>query len=59
MSEKRSPHMIYSPEHHIPLFEVLVTENGARAIRVKRNKVYEVITLDELLALMLSARETK
>jgi hypothetical protein len=51
--------MVYSPKHHIPLFEVLVAENGARAIRVKRNKVYEVVTLDELLALVLSARETK
>lgn len=59
MSEKRTPNMIYSPKYHIPLFEVLVAENGARAIRVKRNKVYEVVTLDELLALVLSARETK
>lgn len=59
MSEKRKPNMIYSPEHHIPLFEVLVAENGTRAIRVKRNKAYEVITLDTLLTLVLNATEPK
>ena len=51
--EKNTPHMIYSPEKHIPLFEAVTTETGARAIRVKRNKAYEVVTLDTLLALVL------
>lgn len=48
--------MIYSPEHHIPIFEAITTESGAVAVRIKRNKVYEVITLDSLLMLVL--RET-
>ena len=51
--ENRRPNMIYSPEHHIPLFEVVTTETGARAIRIKHNKQYEIITLDTLLMLIM------
>lgn len=53
MQENCKPNMIYSPEHHIPLFEAVTTETGARAVRVKRNKTYEVVTLDTLLSLVL------
>lgn len=59
MSVNHKPNMIYSPEQHIPLFEVLVTDAGTRVIRVKRNKVYEEVMLDDLLTLIVNATEIK
>lgn len=55
MTEHQKPNMIYSPLHHIPLFEVVITQTGAKAIRIKRNQVYEVVTLDDLLDLVINA----
>lgn len=55
MTETQKPNMIYSPLHHIPLFEVVITQTGAKAIRIKRNQVYEVVTLDDLLDLVINA----
>lgn len=57
--ETSKPNLIYSPEYRIPLFEAVTTETGARAIRVKRNKIYEVVTLDTLLALILKDTDPK
>ena len=56
LQNSHKPKIIYSPEHHIPIFEAITTETGALAVHIKRNKVYEVITLDTLLMLVL--RET-
>lgn len=57
--QENHPNLIYSPKHRIPLFEAVTTETGARAIRVKRNKTYETVTLDTLLALVLKETEPK
>lgn len=52
MNNKR-PKLIYTPEHHIPIGEV-VEKDGSRALKIKKagDKKEETITLDELLTLI-------
>ena len=52
MNNKR-PKLIYTPELHIPIGEV-VEKDGSRALKIKKagDKKEETITLDELLSLI-------
>lgn len=38
--------MVYTPQFHIPFAEVVLTEAGNVAIRIKREKKTEVVTLE-------------
>ncbi len=51
-------HPIYSPANHILLGEVLLTEGGDVALRVKKpgSNVFEVIPIGQLLRLIYTAR---
>lgn len=49
----QKPKLIYTPELHIPIGEV-VEKDGSRALKIKKagDKKEETITLDELLSLI-------
>ena len=48
--------LIYTPRHHIPLGEAIVTADGIIALRVKKAKgnIIETVTLDHLISLLAS-----
>lgn len=58
MAEQR-PNLIYTPEHHIPIGEAVMTETGIHGIKLKKagGKDTEIITLDSLYKLVVLATE--
>lgn len=52
------PNMIYTPKLKIPLGEIIVKQNGSRALKIKKpNKSeYEEITIDSLMYLIYSSK---
>lgn len=59
MNNKR-PKLIYTPELHIPIGEV-VEKDGSRALKIKKagDRKEETITLDELLSLIYHPNPSK
>ena len=55
------PELIYTPMHKIPIGEAIKTENGLKAIRIKKpgSKIHEIITLDNFFALLVKAADGK
>ncbi len=50
-SNNKNNRMVYTPEHHIPVGEAVMMENGEYALRIKKPKgpEYEVISLGKLM----------
>lgn len=55
---KSKSNMIYTPKLKIPLGEIIVKQNGSRALKIKKpNKSeYEEITIDSLMSLIYSSK---
>lgn len=49
--------LLKTPQYRIPIAEVTVNKNGTVILRIKKSgsNLYETVTLDDLLALIMEA----
>ena len=49
--------LLKTPQHRIPIAEVTVDKTGTVILRIKKSgsNLYETVTLDDLLALIMAA----
>lgn len=59
ISNNENNNFIYTPNEHIPIGQVVETEDGAAALEIKKpgKKTKEIITVDELLGLIYAVKE--
>ena len=56
---KKTDHMVYSPDHHIPLGQAVKTENGEYGLRVKKDKsTYEVVPIGKLMSQIIQVADS-
>ena len=46
---------VRTPKHNFKIGELVKTEKGEWALRIKKGKDYEIITISELISIFLSA----
>lgn len=56
--KKTTMNMVYTPDHHIPLGQAIITPDGEYGLRIKKDKTtYETVTIGKLMSQIMQATD--